>query len=108
LVKVNSGLLQNSKAALGASDKKAMSSSQMDDLITDKEIQEILKDPKYAELAKNPEMVKSLTESLKQDPALNHKSKPKPSAAINHHYMSPAYKAHLERQKNWGEILIQR
>lgn len=93
-------------AAAGAKAKAKDSLPKMDDVITDKEIQELLKDPKYADIASNPELVKSLTASLKEEPLTSSSPSKTPHRpthtppASHSHYMSPSYKAHLARVKH--------
>jgi hypothetical protein len=110
---LRSEFLQLNKAALAT---KAKEAPKMDDVISDKEIQELLKDPKYADIAGNPELVKSLTASLKEEPLSSstpsHAAASRPthrpihsaaaSAASRSHYMSDSYKAHLARVKHTG------
>ena len=102
----NSEFLAANKAKLAASTKTKDTLPKSDDVISDKEIQDLLKDPKYADIASNPELVKSLTASLKED-SLKSSSTPAPhpkhaAAAVSPHphYMSASYKAHLARVKH--------
>lgn len=105
---VNSEFLQANKAKLSSATKAKDPLPKMDDVISDKEIQELLKDPKYADIAGNPDLVKSLTASLKEEPLASshvptstHRA-PNALASSNSrsHYMSPGYKAHLARVKH--------
>ena len=107
--KINS--LQVNKALLSSSSKAKDPLPKFDDVISDKEIQELLKDPKYADIAGNPELVKSLTASLKEEPIgssttktqSHHPSRPA-STSSHSHYMSPGYKAHLARVKHTSPL----
>jgi len=105
----NSVSIAASKAKLTTSSNAKDSLPKADDAISDKEIQDLLKDPKYADIASNPELVKSLTASLKEEslsspspsPAAKAHSASHPAAAGAHpHYMSASYKAHLARAKH--------
>lgn len=104
----NSVSITASKAKLATASKDGLPKA--DEAISDKEIQDLLKDPKYADIASNPDLVKSLTASLKEEslssaspassPSPKAHSAPHSAASAHSHYMSASYKAHLARVKH--------
>jgi len=107
----NSVSIAASKAKLTTTSNAKDSLPKSDDVISDKEIQDLLKDPKYADIASNPDLVKSLTASLKEESLSSASASPKAhsashqaaagaAAAAHPHYMSASYKAHLARVKH--------